>query len=219
MTDDDPKINIRVRRRRPGQGKLSRMKPRTLKAAEKQVEDAAAPDPTDITEVTPQIIDEIKTTEVIDDSETFVPLPEQVPALTSPSYKPEYARQARAMCKLGASDVDLADWFGVSVPTMARWRVLFPEFGKAHRVGKEEFDDRVERTLAMRAIGYTYEAEKIFCNAEGQVTRVAYREHVPPDITACIFWLKNRRPEKWREKNDRGNGVINITITEEESRL
>jgi hypothetical protein len=43
-----------------------------------------------------------------------------------------------------------------------------------------------------RANGYSYDAEKIFCDKNGKVTRVPYVEHVPPDVTACIFWLKNR---------------------------
>jgi hypothetical protein len=49
-------------------------------------------------------------------------------------------------------------------------------------------------SLYNRANGYSYDAEKIFCDKNGKVTRVPYREHVPPDVTACIFWLKNRDP-------------------------
>jgi hypothetical protein len=66
-------------------------------------------------------------------------------------------------------------------------------------VGKEEADARVERSLYMRAVGYSYDAEKIFCDKNGKVTRVPYREHLPPDVTAQIFWLKNRDPAHWRD--------------------
>jgi hypothetical protein len=65
--------------------------------------------------------------------------------------------------------------------------------------GKEEADKRVERSLCNRAISYSYDAEKIFCDKNGKVTRVPYVEHVPPDVTACIFWLKNRKPPEWRD--------------------
>ena len=51
----------------------------------------------------------------------------------------------------------------------------------------------------MRAVGYSYDAEKIFCDKNGNVTKVPYREHVPPDVTAQIFWLKNRDPKRWRD--------------------
>ena len=52
----------------------------------------------------------------------------------------------------------------------------------------------VERSLYSRAVGYSFNSEKIFCNKDGEVTRVPIVEHVPPDVTAQIFWLKNRKP-------------------------
>jgi hypothetical protein len=60
-------------------------------------------------------------------------------------------------------------------------------------------DARVERSLYSRAVGYSFNSEKVFCNKEGEVTRVPIVEHVPPDVTACIFWLKNRDPAHWRD--------------------
>jgi hypothetical protein len=60
-------------------------------------------------------------------------------------------------------------------------------------------DDRVERSLYNRAIGYSYDAVKIFCSRDGEIIEAPYVEHVPPDVTACIFWLKNRRPQDWRD--------------------
>jgi hypothetical protein len=55
---------------------------------------------------------------------------------------------------------------------------------------------RVERSLDQRAVGYERDAVKIFCSKDGKITKVPYREHVPPDVTACIFWLKNRDPAR-----------------------
>ena len=52
---------------------------------------------------------------------------------------------------------------------------------------------------ARRPRSAEYEAVKIFCDKNGKVTRVPYREHVPPDVTAGIFWLKNRKPADWRD--------------------
>jgi hypothetical protein len=66
--------------------------------------------------------------------------------------------------------------------------------------GKAEADSRVERSLYQRAVGYSYDAVKIFMPAGAKKPVYApYREHVPPDVTACIFWLKNRDPAHWRE--------------------
>jgi hypothetical protein len=53
--------------------------------------------------------------------------------------------------------------------------------------------------LGSRANGFHYDAVKIFCDKNGRVTKVPYREYVIPDVTACIFWLKNRDPQHWRD--------------------
>lgn len=119
------------------------------------------------------------------------------------SYKPEYAEQARKLCLLGATDVEVADFFGVTERTINRWKVDFPEFCHALKLGKEEADDRVEKSLYRRALGYSHEAVKIFANpTTGAEQIVPYTEHYPPDTTACIFWLKNRKKEDWRDKHD-----------------
>jgi hypothetical protein len=51
----------------------------------------------------------------------------------------------------------------------------------------------------VRANGFHYDAVKIFCDKNGRVTKVPYREYVIPDVTAGIFWLKNRDPQHWRD--------------------
>lgn len=115
-------------------------------------------------------------------------------------YTEEFAVQAEKLCKLGATDKDLADFFKVSLPTIWRWQTQHPEFCSALKVGKAEADDRVERSLYHRANGYSFPAVKVFmpAGASGPVY-APITEHVPPDTTACIFWLKNRRPELWRD--------------------
>ena len=115
------------------------------------------------------------------------------------SYKPEYAEMARHLCKLGATDADLAEAFEVSVVTIDNWKIKYPEFLGSLKASKEEADNRVERSLYARATGYSYDAVKIFCTKDGKITKVPYTEHVPPDVTAQIYWLKNRRPDHWRD--------------------
>ena len=73
-------------------------------------------------------------------------------------------------------------------------------FRAALKVGKEAADQRVERSLYQRAVGYSYDAVKIFMPAGAKKPVYApYVEHVPPDTTAAIFWLKNRDPAHWRD--------------------
>lgn len=124
------------------------------------------------------------------------------------AYKPEYAKQAAKLCALGATERDIADFFEVAEFTIRRWKQAHPEFCAALKVGKEPADDRVEQSLYRKATGYSFDAVKIF-QFNGQPVVVDYVEHVPPSDTACIFWLKNRRPEKWREKPE-GEGAADL---------
>lgn len=123
------------------------------------------------------------------------------------SYKPEYARQAQILCEFGATDRELADFLKVSPPTIWRWASEFPEFSSALKAGKASADERVERALYHKAIGYTFDAVKIFPpKGDDDAVIVPYREHVPPDTTACIFWLKNRRAQQWRDVHKHEHG-------------
>src|SRR6476660_4213407 len=99
-------------------------------------------------------------------------------------YKPDYAALAAKLCQLGATDEDLAETFQVTARTIYRWQTTFPEFCQALKVAKGNPDDRVERSLYLRAVGYSYDAVKVFVY-RGRPITVPYREHVPPDVTAA----------------------------------
>lgn len=115
-------------------------------------------------------------------------------------YDPKFAPIAKVLCSRGATSADLADAFGVSTVSIYNWESWHPEFGEAVRLGKVEiFDPRVERALAERALGYSVDTEEIKVTKDGDVLRIPVRKHYPPETTACIFWLKNRQPQKWRD--------------------
>lgn len=116
-------------------------------------------------------------------------------------YRDEYVEQAKKLGNLGATDKELADFFNITLGTLHNWKVAHPEFLSSIRAGKAALDERVEDSLYHKAMGYTYDAVKIF-NNDGEIIEHAYREHIPPSDTAMIFWLKNRRPERWRDKSD-----------------
>ncbi|MGE0533158.1 MAG: helix-turn-helix domain-containing protein [Hyphomonadaceae bacterium] len=129
--------------------------------------------------------------------------PEPVKLGRPSSYKPEFAGQAEKLCRLGATDMEIADFFEVDVRTIYRWAHTFDLFCQALRAGKEAADERVERSLFNRAVGYTHEAVKIFMPANAAAPVYApYREHVPPDVGAASLWLRNRRGEAWRDKQE-----------------
>lgn len=117
-------------------------------------------------------------------------------------YKAEFAKQAAKLCKLGATNADLANFFEVGTTTIDRWIAERPGFRGALKAGKNEADDRVERSLYQKAVGYEYDAVKIFMPAGAtEPVYATYREKLPPSDTACIYWLKNRRSDKWRDSN------------------
>lgn len=116
------------------------------------------------------------------------------------SYKPDFARQAERLALLGATDRDVAEFFEVAESTVQQWKIVHPDFSEALKVGKETADNRVVQSLYRRATGYSYDAVKIFKPKGEAPTIVPYVEHVPPDPTSMIFWLKNRDKANWRDK-------------------
>lgn len=106
----------------------------------------------------------------------------------------------------GLTDDDIALKLGVNRTTLYDWKKKHPDISDALKRGKEVVDIEVENALFKRALGYKYTEvtrERVF-NKENEnydfvVTKEVTKE-VVPDTTAQIFWLKNRKPEQWRDK-------------------
>jgi hypothetical protein len=113
-------------------------------------------------------------------------------------YKPKYAEIARRMCTQGATRSELADRFGVTINTIVAWQLEHQEFSDSCKQGRDAADDRVQQSFYERAVGYTYDSEKILA-VQGEVVRVPIKEHIPPDPRAAEFWLRNRRPDRWKD--------------------
>jgi len=125
------------------------------------------------------------------------------------AYRPEFVPWAAKAFEAGMTDFEVAQLLRVSEKTLNHWKLDHPEFLSALKTGKHVPDERVVRTLFHKATGYSYEAEEVFCQ-NGVVTRVPVVKHVPPDTTAMIFWLKNRRPAEWR---DRHETQMNVSVS------
>ncbi|WP_033470329.1 terminase [Bordetella bronchiseptica] len=132
-------------------------------------------------------------------------LPEGPRTMARPSkYQPAFAEQAAKLCRLGATDKDLADFFAVTERTLNTWKKQHAEFLQALNAGKTLADAEVADRLYQRALGYTH-AEDDIRVCDGVIVTTPTTKHYPPDTVACIFWLKNRRPDLWRDKPDPTN--------------
>jgi hypothetical protein len=110
----------------------------------------------------------------------------------------EKIKQVEKLARLGATDEEVADFFEVSRVTIWRWKEADERFCSALKAGKEPADDRVERSLYARATGYECDEVDIRV-VNGVIEQTPIRKRYPPDPTSCIFWLKNRRPDRWRQ--------------------
>lgn len=104
--------------------------------------------------------------------------------------------------KDGLIESQIAKNMGIAYASLRRWKEIFPEIGEALRKGKEVVDRQVENALLKRALGYTYEEVEITDSAKHGHTEKRTTKTVLPDVTAQIFWLKNRKPAEWRDKVD-----------------
>jgi transcriptional regulator with XRE-family HTH domain len=124
--------------------------------------------------------------------------------------------QVKKLAKHGLTEEQIADILGICKATITNYKLSSPEFLASLKEGKEISDLKVEKSLFQRAVGYEHPEEEIFCNKDGVVTTVPTMKFYPPDTTACIFWLKNRKKAEWRdtiEHTGDPNNPIQINIS------
>ncbi len=116
-------------------------------------------------------------------------------------FSDEMQRQAKLLAEKGFTDKEMSEVLGITQRTFNNWKKANPEFFHTLKIAKDMADRKVERSLYERACGYSHEEDKIF-NDSGKALIVETVKHYPPDPTSGIFWLKNRQPDKWRDKLD-----------------
>jgi len=139
-------------------------------------------------------------------------------------YEQAFDEQAYKLCLLGHTDAELATFFEVTETTINNWKITHPSFFESIKRGKDIADSNVATRLYQRAMGYEHEGEELKVVSLGQgegseVQKVPIKVIYPPDATSAIFWLKNRQPKKWRDKQDHdlttnGKDVNQVTIFE-----
>lgn len=121
-------------------------------------------------------------------------------------YKPEINVQVKILAQKGFTDKEIAEVFAVDEATINRWKVEYPQFCESLKEGKEIADQKVIQSLYERALGYSH-PEVHISNFQGLITKTPIIKHYPPDATSAIFWLKNRQPDKWRDKHEVEHGM------------
>ena len=100
----------------------------------------------------------------------------------------------------GLIDEQIAQNIGIRAATLYEWKKRFPQFSEALKRGKEVVDRQVENALLKRALGYEYEEVKEKFEDGVLTERTVTKKEVVADTTSQIFWLKNRKPDTWRDK-------------------
>jgi hypothetical protein len=132
-------------------------------------------------------------------------------------FKDEYVDQVYKLCLLGATDAELADFFGVQESTINNWKISQPEFLESIKRGKQSADSNVAQSLYHRATGYEHPDVDIKV-IESKIVKTDLVKHYPPDTTAAIFWLKNRQKANWRDKTEQENSGEQKLIIETRKR-
>lgn len=121
---------------------------------------------------------------------------------------PEGLLKVEGWARDGLTDEQIAANIGIRAGTLYDWKNRFSDFSEAIKKGKEVVDRQVENALLKRALGYEYKEttrEPVLNPNTGKVELTVTKtvtKQVVPDTTAQIFWLKNRKPETWRDKRE-----------------
>lgn len=124
-------------------------------------------------------------------------------------YRDSYAQKAKKLCLLGADDNFLAEFFSVSKATINNWKKEHPEFLDSIRAGKADADMEIAASLYESAKGFEVteqQAFKVATYEDGKrvekIEVVNVTKVMPPDYRSASFWLRNRQPHVWRDKQE-----------------
>lgn len=115
-------------------------------------------------------------------------------------FKEEYIDKVYTMTLLGLTDIQMSGVLEVNQATFNRWKKEQPKFRESLKKGKDDADSKVAKSLFSRAIGYEYEEKSVEKSGRKIVKTTITKKQMPGDTTAQIFWLKNRQPDLWRDK-------------------
>ena len=114
--------------------------------------------------------------------------------------EPEGLTLLEGWARDGLTDEQIAGNIGINTSTLYDWKNKFSKISEALKNGKEVVDIQVENALLKRGLGYEFQGTRVEKSDKDGTKIIQTLKHIPADTTAQIFWLKNRRPDKWRDK-------------------
>lgn len=118
----------------------------------------------------------------------------------------------QSWARQGLIDEEIAKKIGISRATLYEWKKKYPDISNALKKGKEVIDVEVENALLKRALGYRCFEVKTETFPDGSTKQTTVEKEVAPEVAAQIYWLKNRQPEKWRDKPRDEKEVTKIEV-------
>lgn len=119
--------------------------------------------------------------------------------------EPDSLLKLEAWARDGLIDEQIAKNMGITARTLYEWKKKYVPIAQSLKRGKQVVDIEVENALLKRALGYDYEETEVTIQeTNGVVTKKkrTVKKHIPADTTAQIFWLKNRKPDEWRDRKE-----------------
>lgn len=121
----------------------------------------------------------------------------------------------RGWARDGLTDEQIAHNIGITAATLYVWKNKYPEISETLKKGKEVVDIHVENALLKRALGYEYTEERVEISDKDGKKVIRTTKYIPPDTTAQIFWLKNRRPDRWRDRQEEQRSSEEVQIIDD----
>lgn len=132
-------------------------------------------------------------------------------------YTPDCIPRVKRLFMSGLTDYEVARALGISATTFLKWKIAYDDLFEACVEGRDARDKRVEDSLYEKAVGYKWTEKQRVTVVDPETGKEEMREVdaeklMPPDNGAIIFWLKNRRPDQWRDRIDHDvSGKLSIS--------
>ena len=122
-------------------------------------------------------------------------------------YSEENIAKLEEWVSKGLTEAEIAHNIGIARQSFWDWKRKHTDLLDILKKGKQVADQIVENALFKRANGYSVDEEQITygINENGEqvvLQKKTVKKYIPPDTTAQIFWLKNRKPDIWKDKRD-----------------